>query len=76
MNAIEAEVVPLTRLQVGILQDLADRGPTKASRFVEEELDELFKMKPRLIALVRGFDDAVVDITSVGRQRLIAHRHS
>jgi hypothetical protein len=76
MFHLALEPVPLTRLQVHILQDLADHGPTKASRFIEDELDELFKMRPRLVALVRGFDDAVVDITAVGRQRLIAERRS
>jgi hypothetical protein len=69
----EAPPAPvLSRVQLFILRDLADHGPTRAGRFNEEELDRLFKMRPRLIALVRGFNDAVVDITGAGRQELIA----
>ena len=62
--------VPLTRVQVGILLDLSQFGPQRASMFNEMELDELFKMRPRLIRLVPGFEDAVIDITAEGQKRL------
>ena len=64
----------LTSGHIFILQELANRGPTKASFFWETDVDELFKVKPRLICLVRGFDDAVIDITGEGRKALVASR--
>jgi len=54
-----------------ILQRLADNGPTKASFFREEELDALFKLRPRLIELAGRYDDPVVDITATGRKALV-----
>jgi hypothetical protein len=64
------EVKPLTRFQIEILTHLSEKGPTKAYLFDEDDLDALFKMRPRLVALVRGHEEAVVDITGEGRLRL------
>jgi hypothetical protein len=62
----------LTRDQVDILITLADCGPANASLFetVEDQLDDLFRMRPRLVALVPGHIDAVVKITEAGRSAL------
>lgn len=62
----------ISKAQIAILQALADHGPTPASLFNEEELDALFKLRPRLICLVRGHTDAVVDVTGEGMRRLTA----
>ena len=60
----------MTAGQVRILQSLETYGATKALFFDEAELDTLFKMRPRLIALKPGHNDAVIDITSEGRKVL------
>lgn len=64
------EPVPITREQRNILRTLEAMGPCKADSFIEEEVDELFKMRPRLVSLVKGFADAVIEITAEGRLRL------
>ncbi len=57
----------LSPLELDILSALEKFGPTKAFLFEESVLDHLFKRRPRLICLVRGYDDAVIDITAEGR---------
>jgi hypothetical protein len=66
-------VVPMSTLtihQKSILMALERTGPMKALFFEEDALDGLFKMRPRLIALCRGHQDPVVDITAEGRKEL------
>lgn len=48
-----------------ILQNLSN-GPTKAMFFEEDEVDALFKLRPRLIKLVPGHDEALIEITPDG----------
>lgn len=61
--------IPLTREQILILETLERHGPTKACMFdaFEDHLDDLFRMRPRLVCLIPGHIDAVVDITGAGR---------
>jgi hypothetical protein len=68
VNAISP--APLDRHLLDILAQLERFGPSKALFFEEPDLDALFKMRPRLIRLVPGHQDAVVDITGEGRLRL------
>lgn len=67
--SLEEEITPLTREQILILETLERHGPTKALLFdaFEDQLDDLFKMRPRLIELVKGHVDPVVDISPAGR---------
>jgi hypothetical protein len=64
--------IPLTSGQISILQTLEEFGPCKASFFdaIEDQLDDLFKMRPRLVLIVPGHDDAVVTISTAGRVAL------
>lgn len=62
----------LKRVHIDILVNLRDCGSGKASLFDEDALDDLFKARPRLIDLVPGFVNAVVDITSAGLTALAA----
>jgi hypothetical protein len=55
---------------IRILQKLADEGPLPLVRFNEVWCDDLFRARPRLIALVAGCGEPVVDITTEGRQVL------
>jgi hypothetical protein len=66
------DVAPLTHEQINILQTLEEFGACKASFFdaVEDQLDDLFKMRPRLIVLVPGHEDAVISISAAGRVAL------
>jgi hypothetical protein len=73
---IVPELTPITREQYAILRTLEACGPCKADAFIEEEVDGLFKLRPRLIALVKGFSDAVVEITPAGRLRLHAEERA
>jgi hypothetical protein len=63
----------LTEYQLDILMTLEHDGPTRAFLFNEEDIDPLFRMRPRLIQLVRGHIEAVVDITSEGILKLRAY---
>lgn len=72
MAVVDLGLVPLTREQVTILRVLRDLGRHAADVFVEEEIDGLFKMKPRLIQLVKGHTDAVIEISGAGLVRLAA----
>jgi hypothetical protein len=72
MNAVDS--IKLDRHLLDILSQIEKYGPTKALFFVEEWLDELFKLRPRLIRLVPGHQDPVVDITGEGRLRLGCER--
>lgn len=63
----------LTEYQLEILKALEDDGATRAFLFNEEDLDPLFKMRPRLIRIVPGHVEAVVDITGDGIKRLRAY---
>ena len=57
---------PLLKIaHVRILQNLS-HGPTKAMFFEEDEVDALFKVRPRLIRLVPGHTEAVIEITPEG----------
>jgi hypothetical protein len=69
-----AKPIPLNRFQLDILTQLSERGATKAYMFDEDDLDGLFKMRPRLIALVPNNEEPVVDITAEGRLRLHQQR--
>jgi hypothetical protein len=64
--------IPLTREQILILETLEKHGPTKALLFdaFESHLDDLYRSKPRLISIIPGHIDAVVDITAAGRLAL------
>jgi hypothetical protein len=57
----------MRRHHIEILSTLVANGPTRAVFFEED----LFKKRPRLIELVRGNVNAVVDITPEGRSELI-----
>jgi len=60
----------LSEYQLDILKALERDGPTRAFLFNDEDLDPLFKMRPRLIQLVKGHVEAVVDITGDGIKKL------
>jgi hypothetical protein len=60
----------LTVHQRSILMALERTGPMKALFFEEGPLDILFRMRPKLIALCPGHQDAVIDITAEGRKAL------
>lgn len=62
----------LKRVHIDILTNLRDCGSARATLFDEEALDELFKARPRLICLVAGHVNAVVDITTEGLSALMA----
>jgi hypothetical protein len=74
LHIAEAEPISLTACQFDILIALERDGRMKAYNWREEEVDELFKMRPRLIRLVPGHDDPVIDITMEGRKRLQQER--
>jgi hypothetical protein len=61
---------PLEKQHIAILIQLLHEGPLKAFFFDEETLDDLFRMRPRLIALRPGHQEAVVEITTEGIRRL------
>jgi hypothetical protein len=60
----------LTLWHIRILQTLADDGPSPLSRFNETFCDDLFRLRPRLVQLVKGHEEPILDITAEGRQRL------
>lgn len=66
----------LTPKHLRVLEALAEHGPADVGVLDEEVCDDLFKMKPRLIALVQGREEPVVDITSEGLQRLVAEKEA
>jgi hypothetical protein len=68
------DVVPITAYQFDILVALERNGSLRAFTFDEGEVDELFRMRPRLIRLVPGYDDPVIAITVEGRERLEQER--
>jgi hypothetical protein len=63
----------LSEYQLDILKVLEHDGPTKAFLFNDEDLDPLFKMRPRLIRIIPGHVEAVVDITGDGIKKLRAY---
>lgn len=56
----------LTRVHIDILKTLRDLGHMRASTFDEDAVDDLFKARPRLVELVRGYVNAQIDITTEG----------
>lgn len=56
----------LSKAHFRILTEIAKTGSTKAMFFEESEVDALFNIRPRLIRLVPGHDEAVVEITPEG----------
>jgi hypothetical protein len=64
----------ISAYQFDILVALEKDGRMKAFNWNEKEVDDLFKMRPRLIRLVPGYDDPVIDITMEGRKRLQQER--
>jgi hypothetical protein len=74
IKLLEIEVAPVTTYQVEILSTLETTGRMRAYVFDEQEVDELFKMRPRLIRLVPGYVDPIIDITVEGRKRLQLER--
>ena len=56
---------PLKIAHARILQNLSN-GPTKAMFFEEDEVDALFRLRPKLIKLVPGHGEAVIEITPEG----------
>ncbi len=56
----------LSIAKLRILQYLTFNGESPAWVFDEDELDELFKMRPRLIRLVADHINPVLDITREG----------
>jgi hypothetical protein len=70
----ELEPIPITAYQFDILIALERDGRMKAFNWKEDEVDELFKMRPRLIRLVPGYEDPIIDITMEGRKRLQLER--
>jgi hypothetical protein len=65
---------PLKDRHTVILRKLMEAGPLKHFWFEEEDLDELFRMRPRLIKLVPGHTEAVVEITPEGVTALNARK--
>jgi hypothetical protein len=58
---------PLKGRHTVILHKLMEEGPLKHFWFEEEDLDELFRMRPRLIRLSPGEStEAIVEITAAG----------
>jgi hypothetical protein len=68
-------LVPLTREQLRILRELRDYGKRKADVYNEDEVDGLFRVRPRLVQLVKGHTDAVIEISAAGLTRLAAERN-
>jgi hypothetical protein len=60
----------LQKIHIHILQQLRDLGFERASQFDEDAVDELFKARPRLVALVKGYVQATIDITTEGLEAL------
>ena len=56
----------ISKAHYRILSTIAKTGSTKAMFFEEDEIDALFKLRPRLIKLVPGHIEAVVEITPEG----------
>ena len=65
---------PISAYQFDILIALERDGRMKAFNWNEKEVDDLFRMRPKLIRLVPGHDDPVIDITMEGRKRLQQER--
>jgi hypothetical protein len=73
-RAVHTDPTPISTYQFDILVALEKDGRSRAYVWNEWEVDQLFKMRPRLIRLVPGFDDPVIDITMEGRKRLQLER--
>lgn len=66
----------MTRYHVRVLKQLADHGPERAGEFGEVILDDLFKLRPRLVYIKTAADkleDAIIDVTPEGLQALVLH---
>jgi hypothetical protein len=66
----------LSRAHLHILGHLAQHGETPAWVFDEAPLDEVFKMRPRLIQLTPGLHaEPILDITRAGEAAFRMGRH-
>lgn len=63
----------LKRAHLDILRYLRDMGPENAGLWSEGDVDELFKHRPRYVALVRGNENPVIEITREGLLALTKH---
>lgn len=56
----------LKREHIDILLYLRDMGAERADLWEEEPVDELFKARPRLVALIPGHEEPWIEITTAG----------
>lgn len=60
----------LLREHIDVLRYLRDMGMERAALWPESVVDFLYKHKPRFVRLVKGHEDAVIEITTEGLTEL------
>jgi hypothetical protein len=59
--------------QIAVLTLLRDAGPQRLAQLNEAAIDECFRARPRLVMIHTSHpDNPLMDITSIGMQRLAA----
>jgi hypothetical protein len=69
----EPKSFALKKTHLDILRYLRDMGAENAGLWREDDVDELFKHRPRYVALVKGNEHPVIEITREGLLALTKH---